>query len=312
MQQPMQNPKDRLDLTTAIDMTFALMAKALTLNNPTLTNNNQNSSPNPSNIAECQESGCLECNLESGIQIVKNINGLSVVLEIANQYGNGDVGLAPSEGNGNGIIEIANQYGNGDVGLAPPEGNGNGIIGNPIRCYNCRGEGHYASNCIVKPKKRDAAYLQQQLQMAQEEETGIQSTQEEFVFMAAADAYEENKRVKANCILENNLQQASTSVVAGFQTNGIARTKDNIVIGQAEKKKEPEQEQDDQVTRSEFEGLLQQKKQTEHINSTNSFNTVSSPINTVGPSFVNVASSSPINAAGTPASTNAFEEHPFE
>nr|GEW18153.1 hypothetical protein [Tanacetum cinerariifolium] len=31
-----------------------------------------------------------------------------------------------------------------------------------------------------------------------------------------------------------------------------------------------------------------------------------------GPSFVNVALPSPINAAGTPASTNAFEVHPFE
>nr|GEW30298.1 hypothetical protein [Tanacetum cinerariifolium] len=97
-----------------------------------------------------------------------------------------------------------------------------------------------------------------------------------------------------------------------FQTNGIAGTKDNIVAGQAEKNKEPKQEQDDQVTRSKFKGLLQQERQTEHINSTNSFNTISSPVNTVGPSFVNVASPSLINAAGTSTSTNAFEEHPFE
>nr|GEX17408.1 retrovirus-related Pol polyprotein from transposon TNT 1-94 [Tanacetum cinerariifolium] len=121
-------------------------------------------------------------------------------------------------------------------------------------------------------------------------------------------------------------------VVAGFQTNGIARTKDNIVAGQDEKKKEHEQEYiiipicttdplisqgpkdsaDDQVTRSEFEGILQQERKTEHINITNSFNTVSSHANTVGPSFVNTASPSPINAAGTPANTNSFEEHSFE
>nr|GEV84257.1 hypothetical protein [Tanacetum cinerariifolium] len=54
-----------------------------------------------------------------------------------------------------------NEYRNEDVVIAPAEGNGNGINGNPIRCYNCRGEGHYASNCIVKLKKWDAAYLQQ-------------------------------------------------------------------------------------------------------------------------------------------------------
>nr|GFA15544.1 hypothetical protein [Tanacetum cinerariifolium] len=113
-----------------------------------------------------------------------------------------------------------------------------------------------------------------------------------------------------------------------FQTNGIAGTKDNIVAGQAKKKKEPKQEyililmyksqvldnggQDDEVTKSEFERLLQNERQTEHINSTNSFNTVSLPVSTAGPSFVNAASPSPINVAGTPASTNAFEEYPFE
>nr|GEX51222.1 hypothetical protein [Tanacetum cinerariifolium] len=39
----------------------------------------------------------------------------------------------------------------------------------------------------VKSKKQDDAYLQQQLQIAQEEEAGIQSTQEEFNFMAVVD-----------------------------------------------------------------------------------------------------------------------------
>nr|GEV26702.1 hypothetical protein [Tanacetum cinerariifolium] len=65
-----------------------------------------------------------------GIQIVENMNGLSVVLEIANQYGNRNVVIASTEANGNGI-------------------------------------------------------------------NGIQNTQEEFEFMAAANAYEETERVKA-------------------------------------------------------------------------------------------------------------------
>ncbi|GKA99983.1 gag-pol polyprotein [Tanacetum coccineum] len=122
-----------------------------------------------------------------GIQIVENMNGLSVVSEIANQYGNGNVVTTPAEGNGNGIND------------------------NPIRCYNCQGEGHYASNCTVKSRKWDAAYLQQQLQIAQEEEAGIQSTQEEFEFMTTADAHENTERVKVNCTSEETLQQASTS-----------------------------------------------------------------------------------------------------
>nr|GEU69638.1 hypothetical protein [Tanacetum cinerariifolium] len=122
-----------------------------------------------------------------GSQIIENMKGLSVVSEIANQYGNVNVKIAPAEGNGN------------------------GINGNPIRCYNCRGEGHYDSNFTVKPKKRDAAYLQQQLQITLKEEAWIQSTQEEFEFMATTDAYEETQRVKVNCTSEDTLQQASTS-----------------------------------------------------------------------------------------------------
>ncbi|GJR46093.1 putative ribonuclease H-like domain-containing protein [Tanacetum coccineum] len=143
-------------------------------------------------------------------------------------------------------------------------------------------------------------------------------------------------------------------VVAGNQTNGIAGTKDNIVTGQDEKKKEPEQEyimipfctidllisqdpkdgeendgkkptgvdeneasdndgQDDQATRSKLERLLQQEKQTEHNNTTNSISTISIPVSTAGPSFTDNVPSSPVNTAGPPDSTaNAFEEHLFE
>ncbi|GKA96772.1 hypothetical protein Tco_0818867 [Tanacetum coccineum] len=131
-------------------------------------------------------------------------------------------------------------------------------------------------------------------------------------------------------------------VVTGNQTNDITGSKDNIVASQAKKKKEPEQEyimipfcttdplisqspknskenarkkpteveesgvsdnggHDDQ--RSELERLLLQEKKTEHINSTNNVNIVSPPVSTAGPSFVNAAPSSLINAVGTP---NAF------
>ncbi|GJW56316.1 hypothetical protein Tco_0103047, partial [Tanacetum coccineum] len=63
---------------------------------------------------------------------------------------------------------------------------------------------------------------------------------------------------------------------------------------------------DDQVTRSEFE------KQTIHPNSTNSINTVSTPVSTAGPSLDNTTGPSLDNTAGTIDSTaNAFEEHLF-
>ncbi|GKF44128.1 retrovirus-related pol polyprotein from transposon TNT 1-94 [Tanacetum coccineum] len=112
-QQPMPNPEDISDPTTAMNMAIVLMAKAFKLNYSTPTNNNQRISSNPSNR------------------------------------------------------QIA-------LPAARAEGNGNGNNGNQIRCYNCRGVGHYARNYTVRPRRRDATYLQTQLLIAQKEEARIQ------------------------------------------------------------------------------------------------------------------------------------------
>ncbi|GKG12640.1 hypothetical protein Tco_0346877, partial [Tanacetum coccineum] len=72
--------------------------------------------------------------------------------------------------------------------------------------------GHLARNCTVRPRRRDAAYLQTQLLIAQKEEAGIQLQAKEFDLMAAASDLDEIEEVNANCILMANLQQASTSV----------------------------------------------------------------------------------------------------
>ncbi|GKE70842.1 retrovirus-related pol polyprotein from transposon TNT 1-94, partial [Tanacetum coccineum] len=86
------------------------------------------------------------------VQNVGNQNGLLVVSGIANQ----------------------NPNGNGNVVAARAEGNAIGNNGNQIRCYNCKGLGHLARNYTVRPRRRDVAYLQTQLLIAQKEETGIQ------------------------------------------------------------------------------------------------------------------------------------------
>ncbi|GKB92395.1 integrase, catalytic region, zinc finger, CCHC-type containing protein [Tanacetum coccineum] len=215
----MQNPGDISNPTTAFNMALALMAKAFTLNDTTPTNNNQRSSSNPSSMQIAQPGMNMDQDRQM-LMVEDNVGnqfrpnamhnvGNQVVLNASQNPGVQNVGIQ----NGLSVVsEIANQHGDGNVVTAPPaEGNSNGINENRIRCYNCRGEDHYASNCTVKPRKLDAAYLQKQMQIAQKEEAGIQLTSEEFDFMAAAGACEETERANANYSLENNLQQASSS-----------------------------------------------------------------------------------------------------
>nr|GFC70969.1 hypothetical protein [Tanacetum cinerariifolium] len=98
------------------------------------------------------------------MQMVENVVQNLRVQNVGNQNG-----LIVVQGNGN-----QNQIGNGNLVAARAEGNATGQNGNQIRCYNYRGLGHYARNCTVRPRRRDAAYLRTQLLIAQKEEAGIQ------------------------------------------------------------------------------------------------------------------------------------------
>ncbi|GJV85847.1 retrovirus-related pol polyprotein from transposon TNT 1-94 [Tanacetum coccineum] len=223
MQQPMPNPEDITDPTTAMNMALALMAKAFKLNYSTPTNNNQRISSNPRNrqIAQPgmnmgQDRQMRMVGANGGNQFrqyaEQNVgyqNGYNAVQNVGNQV------VQDAVQNQNGQIGVQN-IGNGNVVAARAEGNAPGNNGNQIRCYNCRGLGHLARNCTVRPRRRDAAYLQTQLLIAQKEEAGIQLQAEEFDLMAAAADLDEIEEVNANCILMANLQQASTS---GTQTD---------------------------------------------------------------------------------------------
>ncbi|GJR20664.1 hypothetical protein Tco_0969191 [Tanacetum coccineum] len=154
IQQPMKKPEDISDSKTAFDMAMALMAKAFKLNDTTPTNNNQTIRLQGFRVCLMQykmfgNQVVLNTVQNPGVQNVGHQNGLSVVPGSANQNGNGNVAAARAEGDGNGINE------------------------NLIRCYNYQGVDHYASNCLVKPWKRDVAYLQIPMQIAQKEEAGI-------------------------------------------------------------------------------------------------------------------------------------------
>nr|GEY29883.1 hypothetical protein [Tanacetum cinerariifolium] len=199
MQQPIPNLEDIRDPTTVMNMGLALMAKAFKLNYSTPTNNYQRISSNPRN--DCSTGYEHGQDRQMQMNTIQNPR----IQNVGNQ--NGQIVVSGTNQNLNG---------NGNLVAARAEGNAVGHNGHQIRCYNCRGVGHFARNCTVRPSRRDAAYLQTQLLIAQKEEAGIQLQAEEFDLMAAVADLDEIKEVNANCILMANLQQASTS---GTQTD---------------------------------------------------------------------------------------------
>ncbi|GJU11731.1 hypothetical protein Tco_1134127 [Tanacetum coccineum] len=174
----MPNPTEISDPTTAMNMELVLMAKAFKLNYSTPTNNNQRTSSNPHNMQIAQPDmnlGQKNADVQNfGNQVVQNAVQNLGVQNVGNQNGLSVVlGIANLN---------ANQIGNGNVVAARAEGNAT---------------------------KRDAAFLQTQLLIAQKEEAGIQLQAKEFDFMAAARYLKEIEEVNTNCILMANLLKAS-------------------------------------------------------------------------------------------------------
>ncbi|GJZ07094.1 hypothetical protein Tco_0540887, partial [Tanacetum coccineum] len=171
----------------AMNMALVLMAKAFKLNYSTPTNNNQRISSNPHN----RQSAPPRMNMVQDRQI--QMVG-----------GNGGNQFRYSESRCSECWKSEWAYCCSGITNQNPNGNGN-VVG-------AQAEG----NAIVRPRRRDAAYLQTRLLIAQTEEARIQLQAKEFDLMAATVDLDEIEEVNANCILMANLQRASTS---GTQTD---------------------------------------------------------------------------------------------
>nr|GEZ87665.1 hypothetical protein [Tanacetum cinerariifolium] len=207
MQQPMPNPKDITDPTTALNMALALMTKAFKLNYSRPTNNNQRISSNPRNRRIAQPS--MNMGQDRQMQMVRgngenkfrqyagknirNLNGYNAVQNVGNQV--------IQNGSRNPRVQnIRNQ---------------NGLIGVPRNAnQNLNGNG----NLVV----------------AHAEENTAGHNTEEFDLMAAAADIDKIEEVNANYILMANLQQALTSSTQTdkapvYDSDGSAEVKSTIV-----------------------------------------------------------------------------------
>nr|GEW85134.1 retrotransposon protein, putative, Ty1-copia subclass [Tanacetum cinerariifolium] len=222
MQPPMTSLEDINDPTKAMNATLILFAKAFQLIAPT--NNNQRTSSNHRNRQTAQS--VMNMSQDRKIQNV-GVNGGNQFGQYARQVAQNQQGYNAWQ---NGRIQgIANQNGTGNVVATRAKGTG---IRNQARCYNCKGLGHIARICTARPRRRDAAYLQTQLLIAQKEEAEIQLQAEEFDFMAAVGDLDEIEEVNANCILMDNLQHASTfgtqlDKAPVYDTDGSAEVQHN-------------------------------------------------------------------------------------
>nr|GEX11585.1 hypothetical protein [Tanacetum cinerariifolium] len=158
LQQPIPNPKDITDPTTAMNMALALIAKAFKLNYSTPTNNNQRILSNPRNMQIAQPG--MNMGQDRQMQMVGGNVGNQfrqyAGQNAGNSAGYNDV-IGPqviqnavqnprvqNVGNHNGLIGVQgngsqNQIRNGNLVAARAEGNADGQNGNHIRCYNCMG-----------------------------------------------------------------------------------------------------------------------------------------------------------------------------
>nr|GEY98630.1 hypothetical protein [Tanacetum cinerariifolium] len=175
MQQPIKNPEDITDPTTAMNMALAIMAKAFKLNYLTPTNNNLRISSNPRNRQIAQPG--MNMGQDKQMQMIEgnggnqfrqyagqnagNLNGNNAVQNVGNQVAQNL--RVQNVGNHNGLIGVQrngnqNQIGNGNLVAVRAEGNAAGHNGNQIRS-NLDEIKEVNANCILKANLQQASSL---------------------------------------------------------------------------------------------------------------------------------------------------------
>nr|GEZ49466.1 hypothetical protein [Tanacetum cinerariifolium] len=195
LQQPMPNPKDITDPTTAVNVALALMAKAFKLNYLTPTNNNQRISLNPYNWQIAQPG--MNMGQDRQMQMVGG-NGENHFRQYARNLTRY-----------NDVIGNQNQIGNGNLVAARAEGNTAGQNGNQIRCYNYRGVEEYdlmaAATDIDEIKEVNANCIL----MANLQQASTSGTQTDNAPVYDSDGSAEN---------DNNVISENASVEQGEET----------------------------------------------------------------------------------------------
>ncbi|GJZ38618.1 retrovirus-related pol polyprotein from transposon TNT 1-94 [Tanacetum coccineum] len=84
-----------------------------------------------------------------------------------------------------------------------------------VQCYNCSGKGHYARNC-PKPRVQDSKYFMEQMLLAKQDEAGVILTDEQNDFLFAdASRMEEIEELSANICLMARIQPADNTSDVG-------------------------------------------------------------------------------------------------
>nr|GEY09963.1 hypothetical protein [Tanacetum cinerariifolium] len=190
-------------------MALALMAKAFKLNYSTPTNNNQRISSNPRNRQIAQ---------------LGNLNGYNAIQNVRNQVTQHAVQNPRIQ---NVVQWNANQNPNenGHLVAARAEGNAARHNGNQIRCYNCRGVGHFAGNYLDEIEEVNENYIL----MANLQQASTSGTQTDKALVYDSDGSAEYTELLEPILESHQVPQNDNDVIS--EPDSFYHTEQKMALG---------------------------------------------------------------------------------